>query len=213
MSLEEQLGEDFGSIKEKFNDVESLAKAYQNLEKLQGNSVQLPETDVEREKFYKRLGVPDSVDGYAEGGNRELAKDLRLTPDQYERLRTREKTKVREWEEFVETTHNYEERAVAAKVAAERIGVDFPNDVATFTALSELGRTMANDTAPEGSGTGEMGGPKKASIRLQEILASDAWNDRRANPAERLAIKEEADKLYRELAESGYDSPFDPRIQ
>ena len=212
MSLEEQLGEDFGSIKEKFKDVESLAKAYQNLEKLQGNSVQLPETDVERDKFYKRLGVPDSVDGYAEGGNRELAKDLRLTPDQYERLRTREKAEVREWEEFVETTPNYEEKASSAKLAAERLGVAFPNNAATFTALSELGRTMANDTAPDGSGSGELGGPKKAATRLQEILASESWNNRRANPAERLAIQEEADKLYRELAEAGFNGPFDSRI-
>jgi hypothetical protein len=213
MSLEDHLvGGDFESLKGKFKDVESLAKAYQNLERLQGKSIALPETEAEREKFYKQVGVPDSVDGYPEGGNRELAKDLRLTPDQYERLRGRERADAKHWEEFVEGTPNFEEKASSAKIAAERLGVEIPKEKGAFIALSELGRTMSNDTAPDGGGSSEVGGAKRAANRLQEILASDAWNNRRANPAERLAIKEEADKLYKELAESGYQSPFDPRI-
>lgn len=213
MSLDDQLpDETFDSIKGKFKDVEALAKAYQNLERLQGKSVPLPETEAEREKFYKQVGVPDSIDGYEEGGDRELAKDLRLTPDQYERLRGRERASARKWEEFVEGTPNFDERASAAKLAAERLGVEVPRDQGAFIALSELGRTMSNDQAPDGGGSSEMGGVKQAAKRLQEILASDTWNNRRANPAERLAIKEEADKLYKELADAGYESPFDSRI-
>ena len=196
-NLEESLGEGFEKITDKFKSAEELAKAYQNLEKLSGRSVKKPETDSEMDKFYEQIGVPDSVEGYEGGseGQKKTAKDLRLTPDQYRRLQTAERRSSTAWEEFVESTPNFEERAAAAKTAADRLGVEFKNDPSLFTVLSELGRTMTNDIAPDGSGSSDLGGPKKAKQRLMEILSSEAWNNRRANPAERVAIQEEADTL------------------
>ena len=211
MSLEDQIpGEEFESIRGKFKDVESLAKAYRHMESMQGKSVRLPETDIERQDLLKKLGQPDSIDGYGEGGDRELAKDLGLLPDQYEKLKARNQITEQSWNDFVTNEADFEAKQAAVKAAAESLGINAKNDPEQFRLLAEIGKTMSNDTAPGGtSGQGPTDTQRNAS-RLREILNNPIYTDRRAkNTEEGRKIHAEASLLYRELFEAGFNSPYD----
>ncbi len=211
MSLEEHIpGEEFESIRGKFKDTEALAKAYQHLQALQGKSVRLPETDIERQDLLKKLGQPDSIDGYGEGADRELAKDLGLLPDQYEKLKARNQITERSWNDFVANEADFEVKQAAVKAAAESLGVNAKKDPEQFRLLAEIGKTMSNDTAPGGtSGQGPTDTQRNAS-RLREILNNPIYTDRRAkNTEEGRKIHAEASLLYQELFEAGFSSPYD----
>ena len=214
MSLEDQIpGEEFEAIRGKFKDVESLAKAYKHMESMQGKSVRLPETETERQDLLRKLGQPDSIDGYSEGGDRELAKDLGLLPDQYEKLKARNQITQRKWDDFVASESDFEAKQARVKAAAESLGVDAKNDPEQFRLLAEIGKNMSNDTAPGGiSGQGPTDAQRKAG-RLREILSDPAYTDRRAkNTEEGRKIHAEASILYRELFEAGFSSPFDQSL-
>lgn len=214
MSLEEHIpGEEFESIRGKFKDTEALAKAYQHLQALQGKSVRLPETESERRDLFRKLGQPDSIEGYGEGGDRELAKDLGLLPDQYEKLKARNQITQRSWEDFVKNEADFEVKQAAVKAAAETLGVEAKNDPEQFRLLAEIGKTMSNDTAPGGvSGQGPTNAQRQAS-RLREILSDSTYTDRRAkNTEEGRKMHAEAGILYKELFEAGFSGPFDKSL-
>ena len=100
MSLEDQIPEDFEGREgflEKFKDVPALAKSYKELQKSLGSSVRVPAPEAsqeERSEFFRRLGTPESADGYEvlEGAEewskkvKEAAHRAHLTKDQWRTL-------------------------------------------------------------------------------------------------------------------------------
>lgn len=79
----------------KFDDVDSLAKSYQELQSRMGNSVRIPNSESSPEEtaaFYQKLGMPESPDGYTVGegmeemldGFKPMAHSAHLTQRQFD---------------------------------------------------------------------------------------------------------------------------------
>ena len=54
----------------KFDNVDSLARSYQELQSRMGNSVRIPNNESSSEEtaaFYQKMGMPESPDGYTVG--------------------------------------------------------------------------------------------------------------------------------------------------
>jgi len=96
-TLDKFKGEDGGL------DNSKLAKSYVELEKMKGSSVKIPEAEDKEgwDKFYSKLGVPDTADKYsfeereynglkfddaAYADFKDVAKELNLTPEQANKL-------------------------------------------------------------------------------------------------------------------------------
>ncbi len=62
-----EVGADYQRVAEKFTSPADVVKSYAELERKLGRSVEIPDahaSDEERAAFHKRLGVPESADGY-----------------------------------------------------------------------------------------------------------------------------------------------------
>jgi hypothetical protein len=79
----------------KFDDVDSLAKSYQELQSRMGNSVRIPNADSSAEEvslFYQKMGMPESPEGYTVGegmeemleGFKPMAHSANLTQRQFD---------------------------------------------------------------------------------------------------------------------------------
>jgi len=196
------LPEELRSAASKFATPEDALRAYVNLEKFRGNSVRLPETDADHEDLYRKLGAPENKDGYeGDDATKALARDLRLTPDQFKRLTQRKSIETSRWNEFVENMgENYDSAAANAKAGAEKMGLsELPQDPKMFEALVEIGKMNSNDQTPTpGSGAGPTDSQRRQQ-RKMEILAHPQFTDRRfKNTPEGMQLHAEYDQILKE---------------
>jgi len=105
---EESVGEE--KILGKFDDVDSLAKSYQELQSRMGNSVRIPHSESSPEEvasFYHKIGMPESPEGYKVGEGMEealesfrpLAHSANLTQQQFDKIATEQGRAIQAAEE------------------------------------------------------------------------------------------------------------------
>jgi len=237
------LPEDFEG-KEKFDrfpDAAALAKSYAELEKKMGSMLPAPTSDDSKSELLKRLGAPDTPDGYVVppdvdpnsiAGLQEFAAKARLTPEQFARLaeqmhakaaqeyETKQQAVQRERSEvekvYGEAFPEAKARVVKALEAMpedERANYN-PEDPAHFRLLERLGASTG--AAPKVSPTGGSAPAPTADFtevaaEARQILASEAYSDKWH--AEHGRATEEYYKRAQALIAAGYEGAYDPRLQ
>ena len=125
----------------KFDDVESLAKSYQELQSRMGNSVRLPSsesTPEETRAFYQKMGMPETPEGYkvpegleeAFGEFQQIAHSANLTQQQFSKMASLQEEMADKQNKYLEESaerlqgkwgDNYEMANSLAKGAVEAL--------------------------------------------------------------------------------------------
>jgi hypothetical protein len=221
-------------------DPAKLYQSYRELEKKLGSSLPAPTSDAGLEDLYRRLGAPDSADGYTvpDGVDPTLADELRsfaagakLTPDQFSKMAAAmQETKAAEFaasQQAVEATRSAVEaeygdgfteaqaravRALEALPEADREGLDL-SDPGTFKLLERLGARAPGQPTSAAPPTGAVAAgfdPVAVAAETRKIMGSDAFLNR-THPENAFA-KEEYAKRITKLMDKGFEGAFDPRL-
>jgi hypothetical protein len=219
-------------------DADKLYASYRELEKKLGSALPAPTSDDGLEALFKRLGAPDSPDGYETPAGvdptladelRSFAAGARLTPAQFAKMaESMQSTRAAEFAAKTEATTNaqsaveaeygaaFPEAAARAKAAFEALPEDQratvdPTDPATFRLLEKLGAKVGPaGVAPLSAAAPASFDPEAVAEEGRKIMASAAFGDR-FHPEHQIA-KDEYAKRIMQLLEKGYEGVYDPRL-
>jgi len=243
MGLSDDLPEDFDGKEAfaRFKDVTDLAKSYKELERKLGSSLPRPTSEEGMAELMRKLGAPESPDGYelpptvdpnSIAGLQQWAAEARLTPkqfarvaeqmhnaaaDHFEQQRTSHEKKLTEVQKLYGDAFGEAQarvvKALEAMPEAERAEFN-PEDPAHFRLLERLGRTEGKPTslAPtKGTGGPMLTFDPKVVASEARTILESEAYRDRFHPEHQRAKDEYGSRAYK-LFEAGFKGAYDDRL-